>query len=63
MTEEPEELDDVNFAIYVQLSRILDVGYVLLGPEKGKQLSDLHAAGRLLGPDPYLVEEEIDDAP
>jgi hypothetical protein len=63
MTDEPEVTDDIQFAIYVQLSRILDALYISLGPTEGKRLSEIHASGKLVGPDPYLVEEEIDDAP
>lgn len=59
MEQQPEEFD-LQGAIFVQLSRILDALYVIAGPEQGQKLSELHAAGRLLSPEPYLVEEEIE---
>jgi hypothetical protein len=53
--QEPEVTDDLQFATFVQVSRILDALYILLGPENGEKLKKHHEAGGLFSPDPYLV--------
>lgn len=54
-----EQRDMLQWASYIQLSRILDVLYFQSKDLPGfDQLEQAHAEGRLFGPEPYLEEPE-----
>jgi hypothetical protein len=53
-----ENLTDLLGAIYVQLTRIYDILAVVHANDEGVQkLLELHEAGQIVTPDPYLSGE------